>query len=133
MSHVTCHVSYVACPCHMSQLLFCSYNFFLQSGGATLWRVCYQRGLPRLVFQVEYPFSNPLSTNGCFHRPSLVVYIEKYQTSWEIYQKTQIALYVCSNKSSENTSCLLCSCRNLLTLNYCSQQWGEDTIVNIQS
>ena len=24
--------------------------FFLQSGGASLWRVCYQWGLPRLVF-----------------------------------------------------------------------------------
>ena len=25
---------------------------FLQSGWASRWRVCYQRGLPRLVFQV---------------------------------------------------------------------------------
>ena len=26
-----------------------SHIFFLQSGGASCWRVCYQRGLPRLV------------------------------------------------------------------------------------
>ena len=25
-------------------------SFFVQSGGATRWRVCYQRGLPRLVY-----------------------------------------------------------------------------------
>ena len=43
LSHVTCHVSPVTC------------NFFLpwkklgQSGGASRLRVCYQRGLPRLV------------------------------------------------------------------------------------
>ena len=35
LSHVTCHVSHVF--------------FFLQSCGASPWRVCYQRGLPRLV------------------------------------------------------------------------------------
>ena len=44
MSHVTCHVSHVTLQmsrvkCHMSQ-----------SGEAYRWRVCYQRGLPRLVF-----------------------------------------------------------------------------------
>ena len=41
MSRVTCHVSHVT-----YQLLF----FFGQSGEARRWRVCYQRGLPRLVF-----------------------------------------------------------------------------------
>ena len=40
VSHVTCHVSPVTC-----QHFFC---FFLLSGGASTWRVCYQRGLPRL-------------------------------------------------------------------------------------
>ena len=28
------------------------YFFFRQSGEAYPWRVCYQRGLPRLVFEV---------------------------------------------------------------------------------
>ena len=36
MSCVTCYVSRVTC-------------FFGQSGGASRWSVCYQRGLPRLV------------------------------------------------------------------------------------
>ena len=40
--------------CHMSPvnffLNFFLLNFFLQSCGAGWWRVCYQRGLPHLVF-----------------------------------------------------------------------------------
>ena len=53
MSHVTCHVSRVTChmsrvTCHVSHVIF--FIFFLQSGEAYRWRVCYQRGLPRLVF-----------------------------------------------------------------------------------
>ena len=54
MSHVTCHVSRVTChmshvTCYMSHDIF---NFFIfwQNGGASQWSVCYQRGLPRLVF-----------------------------------------------------------------------------------
>ena len=46
MSHVTCHVSRVTC--HMSSV-FLFFLFFLQSGGAIWWRVCYQQGLTRLV------------------------------------------------------------------------------------
>ena len=43
MSHVTCHVSRVTC--------YVSYDiFFLQNVGAIRCRVCYQRGLPRLVY-----------------------------------------------------------------------------------
>ena len=64
MAHVTCHVSYIICHvshvmcrvslvmCHVS-CVTCNYYyyifFFLQIGGASQWRVCYQRGLPRLV------------------------------------------------------------------------------------
>ena len=58
VSHVTCHVSRVTC--HLSHVifLFYIYIFFLrkkigQSGGASRWRVCYQRGLPRLVFKAS--------------------------------------------------------------------------------
>ena len=48
VSRVTCHMSPVTC-----QKIF--FTFFLfkkkngQSGGASRGRVCYQRGLPRLV------------------------------------------------------------------------------------
>ena len=66
VSRVTCHLSRVTC-----QNIFFFLHFFLkeeekkeqdkkkkktcilkkigQSGGASRWRVCYQRGLPRLV------------------------------------------------------------------------------------
>ena len=36
---------------------------FLQSGEASLWRVCYQRGLPRLVSQ-NIPYHFQLFTKG---------------------------------------------------------------------
>ena len=61
--HVTCHLSRVTChvsrvTCHVSlvtcQMFFCFCYYpkkkNLQSGGARRWRVCYQRGLPRLVY-----------------------------------------------------------------------------------
>ena len=52
VSHVTCHVSHVTChmshvKCHMSPVFFC---FFWEIGGVSWWRVCYQRGLPRLFY-----------------------------------------------------------------------------------
>ena len=62
VSHVTCHVSHVTChmsrvTCHMSHVT-CHFSFlFGQSGEAYRWRVCYQRGLPRLV----------LTTKGIIH------------------------------------------------------------------
>ena len=38
--------------CHMSDFLFNLFaiNFFGPNGEACWWRVCYQRGLPRLVY-----------------------------------------------------------------------------------
>ena len=57
MSGVTCHVSHVTC--HMSRvmcqifLFFFFFFFFGQSGEASQGRVCYQRGLPRLVYSTN--------------------------------------------------------------------------------
>ena len=68
VSRVTCHVSHVTChmscvTCHMSKkeklqliiyILFYLFILFFfcktigQSGRASRWRACYQRGLPRL-------------------------------------------------------------------------------------
>jgi hypothetical protein len=45
MSCVTCHMSNIMC--HMSRVTC----HFFNSGEAYWWRVCYQRGLPRLVFR----------------------------------------------------------------------------------
>ena len=51
VSHVKCQVSGVGVRCHVSDVR-CHFflSFFGQSGGTSRWRVCYQRGLPRLVF-----------------------------------------------------------------------------------
>ena len=55
VSHVRCHISLVTCHvshlrCHMSHIF--SSSFLLESGGVSWWRVCYQWGLPRLVFRL---------------------------------------------------------------------------------
>ena len=52
LPRVTCHMSPVTC--HLSKISKYQKSFFSlkkieQSGGASRWRVCYQRGLPRLV------------------------------------------------------------------------------------
>ena len=50
MSGVTCHMSGVRC-----QVSGVTCNFFFlfsESGGTSRWRVCYQWGLPRLVFYI---------------------------------------------------------------------------------
>ena len=47
LSHVRCPLSRVRC--HLSRV---RRVFFGQSGGASRWRVCYQRGLPRLVLYI---------------------------------------------------------------------------------
>ena len=49
MSHVTCHVS--RDTCHVSHVL--SFFFCGQSGEVYWWRVCFQRGLPRLVYNIK--------------------------------------------------------------------------------
>ena len=48
VSCVTCHVSRVTCQLSRVTFFFCF--FFGQSSAAYWGRVCYQRGLPRLVF-----------------------------------------------------------------------------------
>ena len=44
--HVLCHMSHAACKNVIFLLIF-----FSQSGGAIWQRVCYRRGLPRVVFR----------------------------------------------------------------------------------
>ena len=51
MSHFTCHLSYITSQVsHVTHFFFLF--FLLESGGVSFWRVCYQRGLPRLVFRL---------------------------------------------------------------------------------
>ena len=55
VSHIRCQVLFVTCDvsgvrCQVSGvIIIIFFIFFLQIGGASQWRVCYQRGLPRLV------------------------------------------------------------------------------------
>ena len=50
MSDVTCLVSGVTCQVSGVMCIFVFiFFFFKQSDGASCWRVCYPRGLPRLV------------------------------------------------------------------------------------
>ena len=51
VSHVMCHMSDVTC--HNYLILFIFFLFFGQSGEAYRWRVCYQQGLPRLVYNIK--------------------------------------------------------------------------------
>ena len=48
MSPVTCHLSRVTCHVKKKKIILEKIG---QSGGAGRWRVCYQRGLPRLVYR----------------------------------------------------------------------------------
>ena len=69
MSHITCHMS------HVSFLFLFIIPFFWQNGGATWWRVCYQKGLPHLVLVLF----NALMKKHWFCIHSL------YRIVWEIF------------------------------------------------
>ena len=56
VSHVTCHMSCVTCP-----LIFFVSSSFGQSGEASQLRVCFQRGLPRLVWTRRWHNASKLS------------------------------------------------------------------------
>ena len=56
VSHVTCHMSCVVChvshiTCHMSCVTYHKF-FSRESGEAYRWRVCYQPGQTRLVYEI---------------------------------------------------------------------------------
>ena len=65
MSRVMCHVSRVTC--HVSHVIFLFYG---QRGEAYRWRVCYQRGLPRLVYLVDLG-----KTRGCSINTVVIHYL----------------------------------------------------------
>ena len=73
VSHVICHVSRVTC--HISHLFF--FIFFLQSGEAYRWRVCYKRGLPHLVFRVVTEIEEKCS----FIRLNIIFWIKEFLKS----------------------------------------------------
>ena len=60
-----CQVSGV--QCHMSHFFF--FSFIILSGEASCWRVWYQRGLPRLVYFIITPVTNPFFVGLFFTKP----------------------------------------------------------------
>ena len=67
--HVTCHVSHVTY--HMSHVIYLFlflFFFFRQSGEAYWWRVCYQRGLPCLVYSGGPPPPSQPKTLGAWYK-----------------------------------------------------------------
>ena len=64
---VTCHVSHVTIF-----FLFIIIFFFGQFGEAYRWRVCYQRGLPRLVYKSSPLYDHwPVCVGHNGHNPGL--------------------------------------------------------------
>ena len=58
MSHITCQVSHVRCK---------ESQFFIQSGGASRWRVCYHWCLPCLVLKLSNQFKREFLNNNIFY------------------------------------------------------------------
>ena len=95
MTRVTCHMSPVTCHNY----------FFRQIGEAYQWRVCYQLGLPRLVFFTytvslyEY-FELPFLANICEVQAQMIcmilvcaIYIHLFFcTMWELCSEIQHSL-----------------------------------------
>ena len=72
MSHVMCHVSHVMCQI----VTFFVYFPPKQSGEAYWSRVCYQRGLPRLV-NIKVLFVDARLAESTMHTTNLVHYTHK--------------------------------------------------------
>ena len=142
MSHIACHMSCVLCHmsyvlCHMScvtcrhvskcfVVLFFCFSFFWENGRANKWRVCYQRGLPRLVF---LPYQHPLLT------PAVVPFRDPYVTvsiiagigmthSWRMEHIVLLSLRILTD-----LDVLL-----LVTVgNPCFHRWGEASVISWDS
>ena len=100
VSHVTCHMSHVTC--HISHVT-CHIFFFWQSGEAYRWRVCYQRGLPRLVLTLhgEWMLIN------CFLQPVFWVAPVKSEL-WNLSWAWVVSLWII------NITFLWCDVKNIL-------------------
>ena len=92
VSHVRCHMSRVRrqvspVRCHMSRVTIFSSFFSCQSGGTSRWRVCYQRGLPRLVYLhlTNFIFMNSFSSLSLYTREGKL----------HIWNPSQILIVMC--------------------------------------
>ena len=88
-SCVTRHMSRVTCNAPLFSFLSFYLIFFLQSGGASWWRVCYQQGLPRLDCIASYHFglARPLlvsfGQDSCRPAGEVQVHRKSCPSSWQ--------------------------------------------------
>ena len=81
MSHVICHMSYF---------------FFGPSGEAYLWRVCYQQGLPRLVFfRSGHPYKIWKLRKRFFFENKQHNLVFLFQMYWKLDFSLYTALKIC--------------------------------------
>ena len=74
---------------------FFLFYFFLQSVGASLWRVCYQRGLPRLVYKCS-----GIPRYVCFAR-FIVSILFCFGMKYSNANILTTSLHICLNLSSD--------------------------------
>ena len=92
VSCVTCHLSLVACHvshvmCHMSHLFFYFIFFFFGSVEAYWSRVCYQRGLPCLIFyEVETWLLGLCWELHGYGRGQSCIYVSIIRDSWIMHR-----------------------------------------------
>ena len=89
VSRVMCQVLHVIC-----HFIFYFIFFFIQSGDAYRWRVCYQRGLPRLVSIKYYLCSHECSQ--CHQSNSAAI------SEWLLKQWWSVSLSVQYQMQSHN-------------------------------
>ena len=104
LKHVTYHMSHDTC--HVP-----SVTFFLQGGGASRGRVCYQRGLPRLVLRLLALSFNVWAWRRCevLFRKGVTYLVNELMENIVCRVAPGFAR-VCQICVPENTSCLPACC-----------------------
>ena len=119
---VTCHVSRVTC--HVSHVTICFSSFFFrQSGDAYRWRVCYQRGLPRLVLRLFLKWYCLVSLQIYLNDSSLIHHGKKCLSSVThgLLISSETVVH-CFSSALLQTHCGLSQLRSLSQGTYCTAQ-----------
>ena len=98
VSHVMCHVSHVRCPVPSDRCLFYIYIYFIlfyfilfwQSDWVSRWRLCYQRGLHRLVLYYREWLTFILR----FRPLHFLVKLQELKSCWIVWWCTGITLAI---------------------------------------
>ena len=85
--HVTYHVSCLTCQVSgVRYQVFFFFFFFGPSGGARLWRVCYQRNLPRLLLSKGRKDKSQWKCRCIVKTVDLIVVLLLRQISFKFYR-----------------------------------------------